>query len=68
MTAFQRHMFAADLAACIALEDASKAENAAARSRSQGSKGLVAILAERAAQRGEPGIDWQEYFRNVRIN
>lgn len=67
MSTAQR-MFAADLAACIALNDARKAENAAARSRAQSNPQLVADLTEQAAQRGEAAIDWQDYFRNVGIN
>ncbi|MBK6616321.1 hypothetical protein [Ottowia sp.] len=68
MSQFRRNMFAADLTAAVALEDARKAENAEARARAQGNAALVAELTARAKRRGQAEIDWPEYFRNARIN
>lgn len=65
---FKARMRARDLAACIALSDARKAELAAARARCQANPELCALLLSEARQRGESGIDWPEYFRNVRLN
>lgn len=59
--------FAADLAACIALADVRKAENAAARLRMQANAELCAELLAQAKRRGRDQIDWAEYFRNVGV-
>lgn len=57
----------ADLTAMLRLSDARRAELAAARARCVADAGLVAVLTEQAARRGEPGIDWPDYFRNARL-
>lgn len=64
-TQFAVTQFGNDLAACIRLADASKAENAAARERIRNNAELVAHLEAAAQRRGELGINWAEYFRNV---
>jgi hypothetical protein len=61
-------MFAADLAAMLALSDARKAENAAARERCKANAELCAVLLADAARRGQSEIDWAEYFRNVGLS
>ena len=58
----------ADWRACIALQEVERAENATARARAQASPGLCAVLLEEAQRRGQPGIDWPEYFRNAHIS
>ena len=58
-------MFARDVAACLALSDARKRENAARRAAAQASAPLVAALQADAERRGRAEIDWQEYFRNA---
>ena len=58
-----KQRFAArDLATCIALADARKAENAAARSRMQANKELCDQLLSEARRRGEDSINWTAYF------
>lgn len=59
--------FAADLASCIRLADARKAENARARARCLANKDLTAVLLADAQRRGEPGIDWNGYFSRAGI-
>jgi len=58
---------ARDLARCIAIADARKAEDAQARRRCLANAGLVALLTEQAERRGSGAIDWPEYFRNLGI-
>ena len=65
---FMARQFAIDLAACIELNRVRKAENAAARARCQADAGLCSVLQAEADQRGEAGINWPEYFRNIDIN
>lgn len=60
--------FAADLRACLALQDAQAAENAAARDRALANPELAALLLADANRRGLAEVDWTEYFRNARIN
>lgn len=68
MTTFERRTFSRDLAACLALSDQRRAENAAALSRVQGNAELVSHLAAGAQRRGQGGaIDWADYFRNAWI-
>ena len=57
----------ADYRACLALADARKAENAAARARCMGNAELAAELLRQAERRGEPGIDWPGYFTRLGI-
>jgi predicted solute-binding protein len=64
MSKTTQNMFARDLRICLALADARKAENAAARRRAQANPELCAVLLESAKRRGESTIDWPEYFRN----
>ena len=59
---------AADYAACLALSNARKAENAAARSRAKGNAELCAVLFADARRRGLSEIDWSEYFRNAGLS
>lgn len=59
--------FAADFAACLALSDARKAEDAKRRAAAQANPELCAALLADAQRRGEPGINWPEYFRNARM-
>lgn len=61
-------MFARDLAACLALNATRKVENAAARARMQANPELVEELQRQAVRRGQPGIDWAEYFRNAGVS
>lgn len=65
---FMARQFALDLAACIDLNRVRKAENAAARARCQADTRLCAVLQAEADRRGEAGINWPEYFRNLDIN
>lgn len=65
--AFKARMFARDLAACIALSDERKRENAERRKRCQANAELCAHLVERARRRGESAVNWPEYFRNIGI-
>lgn len=68
MTTFERRTFSRDLAACLALSDQRRAENAAARARVQGNPRIVAELRADAQRRGHGGaIDWADYFRNAGI-
>jgi hypothetical protein len=69
MTTFERNTFARDLRASLALSDARKAENAAARARARGKSELVAELERDSERRGFRGqIDWADYFRNAWIS
>jgi len=61
----KQRLFASDLAACIALADARKAENVARRASAQGDAELCAALLAIAQRRGESEINWPEYFRNA---
>lgn len=62
---FAARMFARDLTAMLALSDARKAENAAARARCKANPELCATLLEQAERRGQTEIDWSAYFRNA---
>lgn len=63
----QQRLFANDLAAMLALADARKAENAAARARCMANRELEATLRAEAERRGEI-FSWSVYFRNIGIN
>ena len=65
---FAAKMFAQDLKASIQIRDKRAADNAAARARCQNDPQLCAILLADAKRRGQSGIDWPEYFRNIDIN
>ena len=62
-----KQMFARDLAACLALSDARRAEDAARRAAAQANPELCAELLAAATRRGAAVIDWAEYFRNARM-
>ena len=66
-TAFERNMFARDLAACLALSDARKAENAEARERMRANSELADALLTDAIRRGDVAIDWDSYFRTMGV-
>lgn len=67
VNAMRQRLARADYAACLAVADARKAENAAARTRMQANPELVDELQSQAARRGETQIDWPEYFRNAGV-
>lgn len=58
-------LFQADYAACLALSDALKAENAAVRARCMADTALASHLLQDAKRRGKSTIDWDQYFRNI---
>lgn len=58
----------ADYAALLALSDARRAENAAARARCLRDAELVRVLQADAERRGLAAIDWADYFRNLGIS
>lgn len=62
-----KRILARDFAATLAISDARKAENAAARTRAQMNTELCAVLLADAQRRGQKVIAWAEYFRNNRI-
>lgn len=68
MTTFERHTFARDLARYTALNDARRAEDAAARARMQANPELCSALLADARRRGQSEINWPEYFRNARVS
>jgi hypothetical protein len=63
----RHNMIQADYRACIALADARKRENAAARARCLASPVLGAVLLDAARRRGLASVDWVEYFVSVGI-
>jgi spore cortex formation protein SpoVR/YcgB (stage V sporulation) len=65
---FMARQFARDLRAFDAERQARKAENARRRAECQADQKLVEALETEARRRGEPGIDWVDYFRNLDIN
>jgi len=67
MQTIAQRLAARDLQACLALADARKAENVAARRRMQSNAELCAALLESAKRRGESAIDWEGYFRNLGV-
>ncbi len=67
MNAIAQRFASRDLAACIALSDARKAENAAARARMLANPELTACLLADAKRRGHAEIDWADYFRNAGV-
>ncbi len=60
--------FLADYAYCLALSDARKRENEAARAACKKNLPLCAYLTAEAVRRGQREIDWAEYFRNVGLS
>lgn len=58
----RQRLFALDLAACVALERARKAEVSAARLSAKNNPGLCAALLSDAQRRGGESINWDEYF------
>jgi len=66
MNKIAARFFARDLAVMIALSDARKAENEAARARCKANAALVAELESHASRRGK-ALDWDDYFRNIGI-
>jgi hypothetical protein len=67
MNAIANKFFAADLAACIRLNDVRKTENAAARARMRHNPELCSVLLAAAQRRGEAEINWAEYFRGLGV-
>jgi hypothetical protein len=58
---------ARDLAACLALSNERKREDAARRARAQANPELCAWLLADARRRGLAGIDWPAYFRDAHM-
>ncbi len=65
MSNFAANDFARDLAECVRLSQARKANLAAQRAASQANASLCTELLADAQRRGQSQIDWPEYFRNA---
>lgn len=66
MNEFKARMLARDLAECLRLSDARKAENAAQRAACLVNTALRQLLTDEANRRGQ-ALDWADYFRNAGI-